>query len=167
MKKTMIALGLVAVMLLGVTYVYAKGPGFGPGDRGMPCRESWGPRKELSLTPEQKTKFQELHQKFNEETAQLKGALLTKRLELQSLWTNPKSDGKAIGDKERELRDLRNQMGDKITQMRLEARKSLTPEQIAEFGRGFGMGPGFGRGRMMGRGPGMGPGPGMGVGMCN
>lgn len=173
MKKTMIALGLVAVMLLGVTYVYARGPGFRPGERGVPCGEGWGLRKELSLTPEQKTKFQELRQKFNEETAQLKGALLTKRLELQSLWTNPKSDGKAIADKERELRDLRNQMGDKITQMRLEARKFLTPEQITEFGSGFGMGPGLGHGRMMGRGPGMGPGrgmgpgPGMGPGMCN
>jgi len=164
MKKTMIALGLVVVMFLGFEHVYAQGPGFRPGHRAeMPCQEGWGPEKGLSLTPEQKTKFQELRQKFNEENAQLIGTLVTKKLELRSLWTNPKADSKAILDKEKELRDLRNQMNDKVVQMRLESRKFLTPEQIAEFRPGFGMGTGFGRGRMMSRGPGMGP----GFGMCN
>jgi len=164
MKKTMIALGLVVMMLLGVAYVYAEAPGFGPGYRaGVPCQEGWGPGKGLSLTPEQKTKFQELRQKFNQENAQLIGALVTKRIELQSLWTNPKADSKAITDKEKELRDLRNQMNDKMVQMRLEARKFLTPEQIAAFKPGFGMGAGFGRGRMMGRGGRMSH----GYGACN
>jgi Spy/CpxP family protein refolding chaperone len=169
MKKTMIALGLVAVMILGFTYAYAQGPGFGPGHRGMDYHESWGPGKVSNLTPEQKTKFQELRQKLNEETAQLKGALLTKRLELQSLWINPKADSKAIMDKEKELRELQNQMKDKVVQFKLEARKLLTPEQITEFGPGRGMGHGFGgspmmgHGGMMGRGQGMGP----GYGMCN
>ena len=59
-----VTLGLVAVMLLGVTYAYAQGPGMGPGHRGM--HESWGPGKDSSLTPEQKTKFQELRRKFSE-----------------------------------------------------------------------------------------------------
>ena len=90
--------------------------------------------------------------------------MVTKRLELRSLWTDPKADSKAILDKERELRDLQNQMRDKAVQMRLEARKFLTPEQIANWRPGWGMGPGFGRGHRMaagmGRG-GMGPGYGM------
>ncbi len=102
-----------------------------------------------------------MRQKFNEETAQLRGSILTKRLELQSLWTNPKADSNAIMGKEKELRDLQNQMKDKVVQYKLEARKFLTPEQIAEFGAGHGMGPGFGRGHMMGHGRGMGPGYGM------
>ena len=140
MRKTIVALGLVAVMLLGVTYVYAQGPGFGPGHRGM--HEAWGPGKDYPLTPEQKTKFQELRRKFNEEKAQLIGAIVTKRLELQSLWTDPKADSKAILDKEKELRDLQNQMRDKVIQMRLEARKFLTPEQIANWKPGWGMGRG-------------------------
>src|SRR3989304_3854198 len=108
MKKTIIALGLGALMLLGVTYVYAQGPGFGPGHR-----TGWGHGKWSSLTPEQQTKFQELRQKFNDETTQLRGATLTKRLELQSLWTNPKADSKTILDKEKELRDLQTQIKDK------------------------------------------------------
>jgi Spy/CpxP family protein refolding chaperone len=154
MKKKLIVLGLVVVMVLGVTYVYARGPGYGPDPKG----EDW---KGLSLTPEQKTKFQELRQKFNDETAQLRGNTLTKRLELQSLWTNPNADPKAIMDKEKELRDLQNQMKDKAVQVKLEARKFLTPEQIQESGQG--MGRGFGRGHMMGHGRGMGP----EHGMCN
>ena len=159
MKKMIITLSLAVVMLLGVTYVYAQGPGMGPGHRGM--HESWGPEKDSSLTPEQKTKFQELRRKFSGENAKLIGAMVTKRLELQSLWTDPKADSKPILDKERELRDLQNQLRDKAVQMRLEARKFLTPEQITNFGPGGGMGPGFGRGHKMGYGPGTGRGYGM------
>jgi len=177
----MIALGLLMAMLLSFTYAYAQGPGFGPGHRGMHPQESWGPGKENPLTPEQKIQFRELRRKFRQENAQLIGGLVTKRLELQSLWTDPKADPKAILDKEKEFRDLQNQMKDKIVQSRLEARKLLTPEQIANWKLGPGMGRGqmMGRGRMMsgmmGFGHGMGTGPGMapgyrmgpGYGMCN
>jgi len=158
MKKTIVLLGLAALMVLGVTFAYAQGPGFGPEHRGM--HESWGPGKDLALTPEQKSKFQELRRKFGDENAKLIGAMVTKRLELQSLWTDPKSDPKAILDKERELRDLQNQLRDKGVQMRLEARKFLTPEQIENWRPGMGMD----RGHGMGCGPGMGHGPGMGRG---
>ena len=165
MKKILLALSLMTVLILGVTYVYAQnpghGPGHGPGWRGERGGESGNPERFPSLTPEQKAKFQELRRKFTEETAQLRGALLTKRIELQSLWTNPSADPKAIMDKEKELRDLQNQMRDKAIQAKLEARKFLTPEQIQESGQG--MGSGFGRGHMMGPGRGMGP----EHGMCN
>ena len=178
MRKKIVALGLMAIMLLGVTYAYAHGPGMGPGHgpghRGM--QEQWGPGKDLPLTPEQKAKFQELSRKFSGENAKLTGAMVTKRLELRSLWTDPKSDSKAILDKEKELRDLQDQMKDKVVQMKLEARKFLTPEQIenwrpgwgmgrgfdGDFGMGRGMGPGYGRMGHGGKGPGHGMGPGYG-----
>ena len=161
MKKTLLALSLITVLIFGVTYVYAQNPGHGPGRQGEHGQESGDPGRFSNLTPEQKAKFQELRRKFNEETAQLRGALVTKRVELQSLWTNPNADPKAIVDKEKELRDLQNQMKDKAVQAKLEARKFLTPEQIQESGPG--MGRGFGRGHMMGHGRGMGP----EHGMCN
>jgi len=158
MKKMVIVLGLIATLLLGVTYVYAQGPAMGHGHRGM--HESLGPGKDHALTPEQKSKFQELRRKFREENAKLIGAMVTKRLELQSLWTNPKADPKTILDKERELRDLQNQLRDNAVQMRLEVLKFLTPEQIENWKPGMGMG----RGQMMGCGPEMGHGAGMGRG---
>jgi Spy/CpxP family protein refolding chaperone len=161
MRKTIVALGLAAIMLLGVTYAYAQGPAFGPG-YGPGHRPGWGYGKWSSLTPEQQTKIQELRQKFNDETAQLRGTMLTKRLELRSLWTNPKADPKAILDKEKEFRTLQDQLRDKGVQFKLEARKVFTPEQLAQFGSGWGMGRGFGRGHMMGYGPGMGYGMGRG-----
>ena len=159
MRKLVVALGLAAVVVLGVSYVYAQGPGYG--------RMGWGYEKWPSLTPEQKTKFQELRQKFNDETAQLRGAMVTNRLELQSLWSDPKADAKAIQEKEKEMRALQDQMRDTAIQLRLEARKILTPEQRAQIGPGSGMGPGFGGRRMMGYGPGAcgyGRGPGYGMG---
>jgi Spy/CpxP family protein refolding chaperone len=164
MKKTVVVLGLVAVMVLGVAYAFAQGPGQGPGPGHRP---GWGQEKWSSLTPEQQTKFQELRQKFNDDTAQLRGTMLTKRLELQSLWRNPKADSKAILEKEKEFRSLQNQMKDKAVQLKLEARTILTPEQLSQFGPGLGMGRGFGGGHMMGGRHGMGQGgmgPGRGMG---
>ena len=156
MKKAMIALGLVVVMLFGVSYVYAQEQGDPPRHGWMHGEKSWGQWKRLNLTPEQKAKFKELRRKFKEENAQLIGGLVAKRLELRSLWTDPKADSQAILAKEKELRDLQNPMRDKIVQYRLEARNSLTPEQIEKLGLMGGMGLGFGRGPMMGYGQGMG-----------
>ena len=157
MKKKVVVLGLVAVLVLGVAYAFAQGPGAGPGS-GPGYGPGWRHQRWSSLTPEQQTKMQELRQKFNDETAQLRGTMLTKRLELQSLWTNPKADPKAITEKEKEFRGLQDQMRDKALQLKLEARTILTPEQLSEFGPGWGMGRGFGRGHMWGGGYGMGTG---------
>ncbi len=154
MRKAIIIISILAFILSGLTYVYAQGYGFTPRHRGMFQQETFGPRKETSLNPEQKAKYQELLQKFNEETAQLRGSILSKRLELRTLWSNPNSEDKAIIEKEKELRDLQNELGNKLLQFRLEIRKILTPEQIREswmgigkgFGHGHGPGPGYGRG---------------------
>ena len=181
MYKTIVALGLAAVMVLGVTYAFAQGPGYGPsygpGHREMRYQGHWGPGKDYSLTPEQRTKFQELRRKFREENAQLIGAIMGKRLELESLWTDPKADSNILLQKEKELRGLQDQMREKVVQMKLEVRKFLTPEQIANWksgwrmgrgramgGRGHMMGYGYGMGRGYGMGPGHGMGPGYGMG---
>jgi len=146
MKKAMIALGLVVVMFLGVSYVFAQDPGAGPGHGHgwMHGQERWGHWGKLNLTPEQRAKFRELRRKFIAENAQLVGALVAKRLEFRSLWTDPKADPQAILAKERELRALKDRMKDKIIQYKLEARSSLTPEQIEKLGMMGGIG--FGRG---------------------
>ncbi|HUL30452.1 MAG TPA: Spy/CpxP family protein refolding chaperone [Thermodesulfobacteriota bacterium] len=159
MRKMIATFGLVALLVVGVAYAYAQNPGSGPGPgQGPGHRPGWGHEKWSSFTPEQKAKFQDLRRKFSEDNAKLFGAIVTKRLELHSLWTDPKADSKAILDKERELRDLQNQVRDKAVQMRLEARKFLTPEQIQNWRPGWGMGRGFGGGHMMGHGYGMGRG---------
>ena len=146
MKKALIALGLVTVMFFGVSYVYAQEQGDPPRHRGMHGEKSWGHGKRLNLTPEQKARFQELRRKFIGENAQLIGGLVAKRLELKSLWTDPKADSQAILAKDKELRDLQNRMKDKVIQYGLEARNSLTPEQIEKLGLMGGRGFSFCRG---------------------
>jgi len=146
MKKALIALGLVMVMFFGVSYVYAQEQGDPARHGWMHGEKSWGQGKRLNLTPEQKAKFQELRRKFVAENAQLIGGLMAKRLELRALWTDPKVDSKTILAKEKELRDLKNRMEDKVIQFKLEARNSLTPEQIEKLGMMGGMGFGFGHG---------------------
>ncbi len=156
MKKATVALGLVMVMLFGVTYVFAQEQSDPPRHGWMHGEKSWGQGKKLNLTPEQKAKFQELRRKFIAEDAQLIGDRVAKGLELRSLWNDPKADPQAILAKERELRDLLNRLKDKMVQYRLEARKSLTPEQIEKFGKMRGIGLGFGRGCRMSHNQGMG-----------
>ena len=183
MKRTMIVFGLVAVMVLGVAYAFAQGSAFGQGRGGRPCWESGGQGpgpgpgggpgggRWASLTSEQREKFQELRRKFIKETAELRGGIVAKRTELNVLWSDPKADPQAILQKERELRAIQNQMREKAVEMRLEGRKILTPEQLAEMGPGWGMGrrmgPGMGRGFGGGwGGKGQGPGWGCGQGPC-
>ena len=105
----------------------------------MHSHESMASHKGFTLTPEQKVKFREMRRSFIRENAQLIGALVAKRLELRSLWTDPKSDPNALLDKEKELRALQNQMKDKAIQAMLEARKILTPEQIENWKPGWRM----------------------------
>jgi len=87
------------------------------------------------LTEEQRTQFQELRQKFHDETAKLREQIWAKRQELRTLWSDSKSGADAIMKMEKELSELENQMGEKAVQMKLEARNILTPEQLAEFGQ--------------------------------
>jgi Spy/CpxP family protein refolding chaperone len=159
MKKTLVILSLAAMVVMGVTFAYAQGPGFGPGfgrkgdcggrgDCGGPCGNS-------TLSAEQKAELQQLRQKFFDETASLREGVRSKRLELRTLWADPKADPAAIQAKEKELRELTNQMRDKMVQFRLEARNHLTDEQLAQFGACGG-----GQGRGQGRGPGRGQGRG-------
>lgn len=144
---------LVGILLMGAAYAYAEGLAFGPGPRGKVGSQFWS-----SLTSDQIAKLQELRRKFVEETASLRGAILTKRLELQALWRNSKADEKTLRDKEKELRELQNQWRDKWIEHRLEARKLLTPEQLASLPCGGWMkGPGEGFGKGFRKGCGMGP----------
>ena len=129
MKRVVLALSLAGILLLfgGRSFAQQSEP------KGMHHHESMASEKGYSVTPEQKAKFREMRRKFIGENAQLIGSLVAKKLELRSLWTDPKADPKAILDKERELRGLRDQMRDKVVQAMLEARKELTPEQIAHW----------------------------------
>ena len=155
MKKTVIALGLAVVILLGITYVYASGPGFGQGRGQKNCAGGFGA---ANLTSEQQTKLQELRQKHHNEAAPFRDKMFSLRQEIRTLWSDPKADPKVIQSKTKEMSDLRDQMQDKMVQFRLDARNLLTPNQIQALGAGCGQGCGSGSGAGSGRGHGRGRG---------
>ena len=80
MKKIVVVMGLAVLMALGATYAFAQ-PFSHEGHSKMAGRGP-GYQQGISLTPDQKAKFQELHRKFIYETAQLRGDILAKSLEL-------------------------------------------------------------------------------------
>ena len=111
----------------------------------------------LDLSNEQMEKVKELRSRFYAETKDLRSDMAIKRLEMKKLFTDPKTDDGALIAKQKELSALRQQMSDKITQMMIEGRKILTPEQLMKLdrlpmGAAWLMGPGMRSHGMMGGG---------------
>jgi Spy/CpxP family protein refolding chaperone len=169
MKKLTLTLMAVVVSLLLTSQVFAWGPGSGPGRGGGYCHDAGF--EKLNLTAEQKTRIEALQDANYKETKSVREKMFDKSVELRRLWLTANPDKEKITAAQKEIRVLRNDMQDKLTAMRLEIRKILTPEQNEKLANSrWGRGPGFGpRGGMRGQGefgPGHGPGPGLGMGMC-
>lgn len=169
MKRLTLTLTAVAVGLLLTSQAFAWGPGRGPG-AGRDCgyRGEAGLEK-LALTDEQKAKIEALQDANYKAARPVREKMFDKSVELRRLWLQANPDKDKIAAAQKELRTLRNEMEDKVTALRLEIRKVLTPEQNEKLANSrWGRGPGFGpRGGMRGPGEfGPGQGPGLGMGMC-
>jgi len=152
MKKTIIiGLSMVLGLALVTTVALAWGPGFGPRfGRGF-GGPAFGSPPIPDLTAEQSAQIQALREDFLKETEPLQKELYTKGQELRQLWSIPNVDPAAIKVKQGEISDLRSELQEKATNLRLEIRKILTPEQLAQLpAAGMGVGPGMGFGPMMG-----------------
>jgi Spy/CpxP family protein refolding chaperone len=184
MKKTIIiGLSLVLGLALVATVALAWGPGFGrgfgpgPGGFAGPAVLAWGPGfgpgfsrgfgpaygvpPIPNLTAEQSAKIQTLRDSFLKETEPLQKDLYTKGTELRNLWQSPNPDQATIAAKQKEIFNLQSKLQEKATNLGLEIRKMLTPEQLAQlpaFSQGAGIGPGAGFGPR-GFGPPIGIGP--------
>jgi len=158
MKKLTMTLMAITIGLLVSVPAYAFGPGPGEG-RGPGYCGNAGFSK-LNLTDEQKTKIEALQTAHFKEIRPIREKMFDKSVALRRLWQQPNPDKDKIIALQKEVRTLRDQIQDKSTILRLEIRKTLTPEQqekLANFG--WGRGEGFGpRGGMRGQGghcPGM------------
>lgn len=153
--KLSLLLVLALALSLGLaTSVWAQpmGKGMGPGM--------------MNLTPDQAGKIFDLKEKMHADTAGLRKQMMVKHAELAALWKAEKPDQTAILAKQKEVNALRDQMQEKMTAFKLEAKK-IAPD--CPMGMGMGMGMGHGccmeeGGMGMGRGPGMGMGMGPGAG---
>jgi zinc resistance-associated protein len=146
-KKSIIGVGLFLAMALTATVALAGGMGRGFG---------WGPGYGYpavpNLTAEQSSKIQALQKAHLDEIAPLQQDLLKKRTELRSLWLSPTPDQAKITALQKQILDLQAKIAQKSTNLQLEIRKVLTPEQQAQLSLyGPGMGRGMGKMARMGR----------------
>ena len=161
-------MALVAGLLL-FSQAFAWGPGFGKGFG--PC--GGAALEQLNLTDAQKAKIEALQDDHYKATRPLREKVFDKSVELRRLWLQSNPDKNKIVAAQKELRNLRNQMEDKVTVLRLDMNNVLTPEQKEKLANShWGKGHGFGqRGAMRHHGEfayggGGGMGPGLGMGMC-
>lgn len=146
-KETVIGVGLVLAVALMTTVAFAWGPG-----RGMGWGPGYGYPAIPNLTAEQSSKIQALQKAYLDETAPLQQDLLKKKTELRSLWLSPNPDQAKITTLQKEILNLQSKIAEKGTNLRLEIRKVLTPEQQAQLSvYGPGMGRGMGKMGRMGR----------------
>ena len=113
----------------------------------------------LNLTQEQTTKLQELRNSFFKDTAGLWSDIFKKEQDMDVLMLEKSIDTEKAKKLQDEISGLHAQIAQKRLQAQLDARKLLTPEQIAQLPPGCNMG--FGP---AGKGCGFGPGGGKGAG---
>jgi Spy/CpxP family protein refolding chaperone len=162
MKKLKLTLMAIAIGTLLTVPAFAFGPGGCPGngpggDTGYHRDKIF---KKLNLTDEQKTKIEALISENQKAIRPLREKMFDKSVALRRLWLQPNPDKDKIITLQKEVRALRDGMQDKVTVLRFEIRKVLTPEQNenlanSRWDRGSGFGP---RGGMRGH-HGVGPGP--------
>jgi Spy/CpxP family protein refolding chaperone len=159
MRKTVLAVGLVGLLVLTVSMALAWGPGWGRG---------FGPGygaglAGINLSADQIAKIQKIQSDRFAEMTKLRTEMFTKASELRALFREPALDKAKIAAKQKEIATLQAQMQEKALAARTAVAEVLTPEQRAQMPAfGPAMGPGFGPGR--GFGPGMGFDPRMGFG---
>jgi Spy/CpxP family protein refolding chaperone len=148
-KTTIVGLGLILALALVATVALAWGPGFGPRfGRGF-GGPAYGSPPIPNLTAEQSSKIQTLRETFLKESEPFQKALLAKKIELRNHWPDPKTDPATITAEQKEIWDLQSKLQERAANLRLEVRKVLTPEQLAQLpgfsqGAGFAPGAGFG-----------------------
>ena len=156
-KATLTVMGLFFVAAIATSafgFGWGRGPGVGYGS----CAQGdfQGPAG-VDLTTDQKTKLNELRDASFKDIQSLREKMFTKRDELRNLWLEKSPDQEKIAAAQKEMRDVRDQMQDRMTAYRLDALKILSPEQQEKIkssasGRGFGQRRGFGLGAWGGEG---------------
>lgn len=129
---------LMLIMLLTLAAASAvwagpRGMGGGPGtgmDYGMCPAMGMGHGKgmgqgmgAMQMTPEQAAQAFDLHQKFMNDTAELRKQMLVKRAELGELWRAKEPDKAKIAAKQKEFNALRDQFQEKAIAYKIDMRQ--------------------------------------------
>ena len=138
MNKTVVAIAVIGAVVLATAAVYAQGPGFGMGGRGM----GWAMAR-TNLTPEKRAELDKVRQEHWAEMSQLREQIVTKRTELAA--ARDAGDQPKVDALTKELNTLYAEHAAK--------RDAHRTKMAALAGTDMPMGPGKGRGMGMGFGP--------------
>jgi len=146
--KKLISTTVIFMSLLLTMPAFASGPDSGKctcddQDFGYHHSSIW---QKLNLSDEQRNKIDDLWISVQKEIRPLREKMYDKSMELRRLWLQASPDKDKIEAAQKELRKLRDSISDKITSVRLQMRKILTPEQNkkladSRWGSGMGYGP--------------------------
>lgn len=168
MRKTIFSAVLVVIILIFCSSVASAqhmgrgmmGQGYGMGP-GM-TYGGWN-----RMTPEQQKEWEQMRIEFWKDTLQLRQKLITKQMELYTLWEEDNPDPDKVKDLSYEISDLQSQLLKKRNEFLIQCRRKFGDQGWSCPGGGYGMGPGMMQGGYgMGRGM-MGQGYGMGYGMMH
>lgn len=94
----------------------------------------------VDLTPEQRVKLNNMRAGIFKDSVSIRSDIYAKRLELNSLLLDQEPDVEKAKKVQGELSSLKGKLAQKRLLSRVEARKVLTPDQIAQLPPGCGMG---------------------------
>jgi zinc resistance-associated protein len=146
MKKVMTIVAVIALAAVVASPAMAyrgMGGGYGSGPGNI---ADIAAARGLNLTAEQTEKINAMRAAHLKDMQPLQDQMVTKSRELRTLWLATTPDQEKINALQKEVRNLRDQLTDRMTGYRLEARKILTPEQLAKVQSDYGMGRGMARG---------------------
>jgi Spy/CpxP family protein refolding chaperone len=171
MKRLGIVIGII-LLIAAIAYpVFGHGPGWAK-KHPMLDNRGGGPgycwqydRRDSNLTSEQRTRLDQLSQKFSEKTAPLRDKIWAKSDELNTVLNSPEPDTEKAKALQREISELRSQLAEHRLAFEIEERK-INPDfrSGGRYGKGYGRHmKGYGSGKGYGRhmrdyGPGYGPG---------
>jgi len=114
------------------------GPGYGSGmdrggwgmhGRGRMMDRGWerghGPRHWQDVEPEQREKWEKMRSKYQIETLELRKQLVTKQMELETLWAQPDVDHNKVEKLSDEVAGLQAELGKKHDKYLLQCRKEF------------------------------------------
>ncbi|MCD4720628.1 MAG: periplasmic heavy metal sensor [Desulfobacula sp.] len=141
MKKTIIIISSLLMVSLVAGSVFAWGPGKGQrmgSGFNQDCPRYGGQNVWNNLSQDQRDELGNLHQKFIDETYQVRSAKFQKQQEMRMLMEISDPDRTKLDKLSQEITDLQKQVRDNWIDFRLAAKK-ISPE--------LGMGKGFGKDR--------------------
>jgi Spy/CpxP family protein refolding chaperone len=99
-----------------------------------PCAPPGGASLErLDLTEEQRIAIQKIDNVYDDQIRSLQERLMSRKLELQSVFRDPQADEETLRAKAREVFDLQNECRNVAMDYQIEIRRTLTPEQIRNW----------------------------------